>query len=194
MALGNRVLGVVAALAMACTTASAQAATLISGIGFWGLGFSQYTPAASQFGFSFTVPDAFTNPTTEFSDFSYSLNGVKQDAIVAQSIKFFDDSKGGMFDITTNVGKLSVQGYDIGSTGKITDTGGYLTFVTAWAPQNFPVAFSAFSAVVASNVPGAPVPAVPEPATWMMMIIGLCGVGAAMRRQHKKVQTNVALA
>ena len=194
MLLGNRVLGMVAALAMACTTMSAHAATLISGIGYWGLGFSQYTPTASQFGFSFTVPDAFTNPTAEFSDFSYSLNGVKQDAIVAQSIKFFDSSNGGMFDIITNVGKLSVQGGDIGSTGKITNTGGYLTFVSAWTPQNIPVAFSAVSAVVTSNVPGLPVPAVPEPATWMMMIIGLGGVGAAMRRQQKKVQGNVAFA
>lgn len=34
--------------------------------------------------------------------------------------------------------------------------------------------------------------AVPEPATWAMMLIGFGGIGAAMRRRKRKVTTNVA--
>lgn len=40
----------------------------------------------------------------------------------------------------------------------------------------------------------APIAAVPEPATWAMMLIGFGGIGFAMRRRKSKVMTNVAFA
>ena len=42
-------------------------------------------------------------------------------------------------------------------------------------------------------VPNAPTPAVPEPATWAMMLVGFFGIGFAMRR-HRAVQANLRLA
>ncbi len=37
-------------------------------------------------------------------------------------------------------------------------------------------------------------PAVPEPATWAMMLVGFGGIGFAMRRRKSKVTTNIAYA
>lgn len=61
------------------------------------------------------------------------------------------------------------------------------------APSTFSnqnsISFATAPAVVIT-----PTPAVPEPATWAMMIVGFGTVGGAMRRRKSKVTTTVAYA
>jgi len=62
-------------------------------------------------------------------------------------------------------------------------SGTYSFFTFNVSGVNTPVTFDQFN-----------VAAVPEPATWAMMLIGIGGVGFAMRRQRKNVKTTVAFA
>ena len=52
---------------------------------------------------------------------------------------------------------------------------------------------SRFGFITSSILP-APVAAIPEPATWAMMLIGFGAIGAALRRQNAEVATRVSFA
>jgi hypothetical protein len=184
MKLKSKLLALGSAFAMAAFSTSASAAVLLEGTGLWG-GSTQKTAYSDKdlsFQFSFSLPNPLdSNPTSSFSNFKYSLDG-KSVAGTPDSITFYDLSDSGLFDLVFGSTVLSFYGADIGSTGFL----------------SFPKSYSFTSAVNGNNGAGGlgfltVTSAVPEPATWAMMVLGFGAMGMAMRRR-RRVNTTVSYA
>ena len=174
MRLKNVMVGVLSAAALVSVSAAAHASeALIQGVGFWGAGTATtaYSGAGKSFQFSFDVPDPLNaNPTTDVTNFFYSLNGVKV-ATSASDVEFFDLGQSGMFNIDFPTDVIAIYGADIGSTGVIGPDGSY--GVTAFAEGS---AKTSGVGVVTVTVSAAP-----EPSTWALMIAGVATVGGMLR-------------
>lgn len=129
--------------------------------------------ANTSFQFSFSLRNPLdSNPTSSFTNFKYSLDDVSV-AGTPDSITFYTVSSLGLFDLAFGNTILSFYGDDIGSTGFL----------------DFPKAYSFTSAVNGNNSAGGlgfltVTSAVPEPATWAMMVLGFGAMGMAMRRRR----------
>ncbi len=173
MRLKNLMVGLMSAATLLGASAAAHADALIQGVGFWGAGTATtaYSKAGESFQFSFDAPNPLdANPTSDITDFFYSLNGLTV-ATSAKSVQFYDDTQSGMFDINFPGTVVSIYGADIGSSGTIGPSGFYL--VTA----------NATGSAGTTGIGGVTVTvsAAPEPASWALMIVGVATAGGMLR-------------
>lgn len=153
------------AAAAAATVASAAIVTF-SGSGTFDAGAptSVYSAPGESWAFSFSLPNPISsNPTTDATGFTYSLNGSPV-ADSLSSITFFTSGQSGLFDLNfASGGVVSLYGADIGST---------LTISTGSFPATIGLDGGA---AIGSGVVN--VGAVPEASTWAMMLAGFAGLG-----------------
>lgn len=182
----NRLLAVAlgSAMLMGAATAASAAESLIQGVVFFGAGtpVTNLTKPGSQVSFSFEVPSSFSgSSTTAITDFDYMLNGVTV-ADPVKAIDFFGASQKGMFDIVFVDHTVSIYGADIGSGGVITGLG----FYGVTAALNDGGATGTGGVTVSS--------AAPEPASWLLMMAGVGGLGLALRRARRIDNVQAAVA
>jgi hypothetical protein len=161
-------------------SASAREIT-ISGSGVWAANAAVTTESApnESWSFSFDVPNPTdTNPTASLSNFSYALNGVT----VATGTPFLtldDSTNGGLFDLFFQDGTdIAFVGPDISDPIQ-SSNGEPIT----------PGEFAAVSEVNFGDPAGSgTIDAVPEPASWMLLLVGagLVGAAASTRRRTNR--------
>jgi hypothetical protein len=127
----TRIVIAILALVAALVTAPVARATSISfmGTGMWDQGTptTAYSQAGATWQYSFLLPDTLSsNPTTQVSDFSYSLNGTTVTTSLPGGVLFYSVANGGGFDLyptINNASDVSVLSflfpYDVGSNLKI---------------------------------------------------------------------------
>jgi len=187
-------LAAAATIASSAMAGSASAATLIG---------TPVTASLTGYG-HVTVTSQFTSPVlvTDGAEFTGSIldNGFNQPFDVLAD---FSDSVLTV-SITSMKPNANVFGYDLlrldfGSTeglfspvGEFTRTGcssflcGFSSLSSSSADSNsISLSLSGLAAGDVFELQLAPTSAVPEPATWAMMIVGFGAVGAAMRRRQK---------
>ena len=174
-----------------CSGVAAQADVLT----FTGSAFAQAAaqPQGSCPAFHSAVLPGFGNGISSLGNFGYTSNtcvtpGGPVNGIFGISFSpadsFFGTLNGtntalggGLFSPNFNYNILGGTGSFLGSTGMFLGTGsinGPLQQLTL----NFAGEITA--------------PAVPEPATWLMMLIGLAGIGVGMRRRRRFALTQIA--
>lgn len=197
-----KTLGYAVALAVAAVSGTAGAATITFDdlAGSNGDAFSSY----SEDGFTFTKTsgDAFVaavygNPTPDI---------------------FFGPNYGSAaasFDLTSSSGDFVFGGFDLAASNGVANyviagflngasvfafagsyEGGFSTIGSTSTGLVDKVSFLVTASGTSANIDNivASVAAVPEPATWTMMLIGFGAVGAAMRSQRRRVRTSVSFA
>lgn len=171
-------LGLTLAAAMSlCWSATAQAALMqVLGSGVWDgdTATSAITSADSSFSFDFTVDDALVHSPVAISSFEYSLAGQRV-ALPAATISFFSELQGG--GIAMQFGDMLLSGYGtslLSAGGRMNpEQGMAMTFST-----NIGDAMGRGEITIRSAAA-----AVPEPATWLLMLAGFGIVGYACRRK-----------
>ncbi len=180
-----------AATAVAGIVLSAQAAlageVLVEGLGLWGAGTptTPYSAAGKSFTYSFdlTNPYSYTSPkigaseTLDYSDFIYSLNGTPV-ATPLKSLEFYTVALGGGLNLNFATDSVSIYGADIGSAGTLASPALYSTTEAingTISPSD--ATGSSFLTVTNANVP--------EPSAWALMLIGVGGLGAALRKRRR---------
>lgn len=171
------------AMALTVAASPANAAAVISGNGFWGASTpsTAYSAPNTTFAFTFQLPNPLdSNPTSSISNFFYFLNGSLVGS-TPNAVQFYSIGDMGLFDLIFDDATVSFYGADIATNG--------------YTPGNF----GAEAAINAGNVIGngsvsLSITAVPEPATWVMMIGGFGMAGAAMRRKNRGVALTRAAA
>lgn len=166
----------VSALALTLGAASVPACAaeiLFSGSGVFGPDISSQWPAAlpgASFAFSFGLPNPIaSNPTNEVTNSMVSVGGLSVSEPIT-SVTFYPADFGGGFDLNFPDGVVSLFLADVGSTLTLI-TGTYsFTLGDPRAPEG--------SGTVTLT-------AVPEPATWAMMLVGFGGLGALLRRRRR---------
>ena len=194
--------GIVAAAALA--TAPAQATTEI---GNGTVAVAVVAAPAAGAG-TFTFSNAFTiqhDATGAFTSTNFgigSLNGVVNysttvGSTVAETLAnffTFADGQGGSYKFSLESVKTlsyvvtpgvssSISLYLLGST--VDSFLGLGPTATSLTISLNSTGTSAFSAAATLAVPPAPIPSVPEPATWGMIVLGFGAMGAAMRRRQR---------
>jgi hypothetical protein len=121
------ILAFIAAL-VAAPVASASSISF-TGSGMWDQGTptTAYSGAGATWQFSFLLPDTLSsNPTTQVTDFSYSLNGSTVTTSLPGGVLFYSVADGGGFDLyptINNASNVSVLSFlfpsDVGSNLKI---------------------------------------------------------------------------
>lgn len=151
----------------------AQATVVVTGAGTWGAAAttSTFSAAGASWSFSFLLPDLVTtNPTTQFSAFSYSLNGI-QVATPATAIEFYTSADSGMFDI------------DFGSTRAVSFYGPIVLASSVLVHGRYDV-FAGLDGSVSTGSGTITLQPVPEPSTWLLVAGGLAAVGVVARRRR----------
>jgi hypothetical protein len=77
------------------------------------------------------------------------------------------------------------QGVNMGDSGSGTITLGFSSLPQSVTLSDYLVRYQAVNG--SGSAVGDPVPAVPEPATWGMMLLGFGAIGASMRRKRKPI-------
>lgn len=176
---------IAALLASASFVAPASAASLIKGtILFNDTGVSatpySFNGANANFQFEVAEPFAAGNPATPLSvtNFKYFIGGNPVAFTNIGSVNFYQVGNGGMFDLTFTDGNvINIYGTDIGSAGSVTP-GFYFPPSVSSVGVNFTVGEGQ------GTVSATKVGAIPEPATWAMMLAGFGAIGFAMRRRQ----------
>ncbi|WP_081645198.1 PEPxxWA-CTERM sorting domain-containing protein [Sphingomonas phyllosphaerae] len=169
-------LGLTLAAAMSlCWPATAQAALMqVIGSGAWDRDTmaSAATSPDSSFSFDFTVDDALVHSPVVVSSFEYRLGGQRID-LAAPTVSFFSELQGG--GIAMQFGDMLLSGYGtslLSAGGRMNPGEGMaMTFST-----NIGDAMGRGEMTIRSAA------AVPEPATWLLMLAGFGIVGYACRR------------
>ncbi len=180
--------GLMAATAMALVAASsADATVLIQGQIIWGAGTPVTTESApaSLIQFEFKTADVVANfANVAFFDFKYTVNGSTV-VVPVTGITYYAQANSGLFDI------FFADGNTVSLFG--------ITYPQSDFTLGYPAPFGAQANAGVNGVGGTAgtatfaavqltlLPAVPEPATWGMMVAGLGIAGMAMRRRATKV-------
>jgi hypothetical protein len=77
------------------------------------------------------------------------------------------------------------QGVDMGNSGSGTITLGFSSLPQSVTLSDYMVRYQAVNG--SGSAVGSPVPALPEPSTWGLMLLGFGAIGASMRRKRKPV-------
>ncbi len=129
-----------------------------------------------------TNDGSFPGPSTDFSfSAEYAIGG--QSVLLIQAATFFQIGNG-LFQL--KVGDSVSRTLDLGAVGLLDVKA--LGFTVNVGPDNSGGGAAIKSSFLLHDVP-APVRAVPEPATWAMMIGGFGMIGGAMRRRKVHVTT-----
>ena len=167
-------------------------ARTISASGTWGDGtpITPYSAPGGSWSFSFDLPNPISsNPTDQATHFSYLESSPKVAPVVylpSVGVKFFPADQAGMFDVTFPDGNvLSLYGPDIGTsltfvTGQYNDVAAGMDMLPASGIGT--VAVFALSPVVTGLGAGV----VPEPSTWVMMVLGFAVLAFAGYRRSRK--------
>jgi hypothetical protein len=173
----------VAGVALACANLAHAGEVLVSGSGTWGSSTARtpYSSPGGAWAFSFDVSNPLSGVAgmgaytiTNETNFNYWENGV----LVATSvpgITFYDAAQYGLFDFSFSSDPVSFYGADVGSTGTLS-----LGTFSAASDVNYAALGTGTGS---GTVTLAAVAAVPEPVTWAMLILGLAGIGVALRRR-----------
>ncbi len=173
-----RRIGCIAA-ALLTLAAPAAAVTTIGGFGLWDEGAAVTAHSAPNAGFAFVftlgnrLVDESPDPgftTSAVSAFHFELDGLDV-AETLDRVTFYYQGDGGLFDLAFASQTVGFFGDDIGSGG---------VFHTGFTVGDVGIVDDADSSGQALVV----VLAVPEPATWALLITGFALTGAAMRRQR----------
>jgi hypothetical protein len=108
----TRIVIVILAFIAALVTLPVASASSISftGSGTWDQGTptTAYSQAGATWQFSFLLPDTLSsNPTTQVTDFSYSLNGTTVTRSLPGGVLFYSVADGGGFDLYPTVNNAS---------------------------------------------------------------------------------------
>jgi hypothetical protein len=135
------------------------------------------------------LPDYFNSTSFSFNDVSGSFTGTRYGASTPStstvaSIQFYSSSFGGGIGISGNgLNRFVEDGAQLYSG--LTASPVFLPGQYSLKADN-PDQYGASVLTISRSVVGA----VPEPATWSMMIIGMATVGSAMRRR-RKIDTSI---
>lgn len=129
-------------------------------------------PNSGYYGYSatFTTADFLTDPSTTITTFDSCSMGF---GLIGSG--FTDTCQSILVSITGGQSLIQLNGTTISTT----DQFGPLAFSTLGTNTGATYPNSAASTLVVSNGAGA----VPEPATWAMMLLGFAGIGVTMRRK-----------
>jgi hypothetical protein len=186
------------ALALISSAASASAADLSFTGSMTGLGVGVLDPACAPLPAHGTVSPDTTAGTSSLGDFTYShdmcfnpLGGPFEGTFV---IDFGIDSFNGTFfgtdspDAIPGVFDLDWTYTILGGTGRFLDASGTFTGIGTNDGRTRPTPVSlAFNGIINA-------PAVPEPATWAMMLLGFGAIGFAQRGRRTTAKKLVHLA
>jgi hypothetical protein len=167
-----------AALWLGCTGTAQAAVMEVTGSGKWdgATGVSGMTAPANDFSFSFLVDDALVHSPAEVSSFSYLLGGQPL-TMTAPVAAFYSAPQGGGFEIRFADTLLSGVGGSLLSPGlQLAPVDG---MAMSFSTDTGNGAGSGFVSVRSTASP-----AVPEPATWMMLLTGFALVGYTLRRRN----------
>ena len=173
----------------AASPAAATQLLEVSGSGVWAANAptTAYSAPGATYAFKFRVAETYLasyadvglKETTSFTDYQYRING----AVVAgapDDIAFFDTALNGGIALAYASHSIEFIGPDVGSSGTITP-GQYGAFypnidyvLNANAPIDEGAGPTAFS-----------ITAVPEPAAWRFMLLGLGAAGGALRARRR---------
>lgn len=171
-------LGLTMAAAMSlCWPAAAQATLMqVLGSGIWDsvTAESLMTSANSSFSFNFIVDDALVHSPATVSSFRYSLDGQRV-AVTAPIVSFYSEAQGGGFEM--KFGDTLLTGFG----RSLLSAGGQMTIGKNVA-MDFSTAGGDAAARGTVTTRSFAAPAVPEPATWLMMLTGIGMLGYACRR------------
>lgn len=175
------------AVALAASAAApAQAAITIVSSSFDAITGPAYTPTTSTFGYSDT---GLTSPTfSETVTFNNTLAGVYDLALSTSNFAvdftraYLIAPGGGEFDLTKLADNGSLEFWGVSS---LTFQPG--TFTLNILGNNRGAGTLDGSVTVVNQLP-----AVPEPATWALLILGFGAVGASLRRRNNSVRVSKA--
>jgi hypothetical protein len=105
------VIGILAFIAVLVAAPVASASSFsFTGAGTWDQGTltTAYSQAGATWQFSFVLPDTLSsNPTTQVTDFSYSLNGATVTTSLPGGVLFYSVANGGGFDLYPTINNAS---------------------------------------------------------------------------------------
>jgi hypothetical protein len=191
MKIKAKLLGLAAVAALGAGLAAAPAQALIVEVaGKWAANatLTEYSVPGESFLFTFDIPatysttyqDSVLSVTTDFSNYHYDLGGVPV-AGNPDNIAFFDASQGGGLALGYFDHSVEIFGPDIGSAGTLTPG------IYAGAFPNIDDAKAAGSPIDMGQGPTTlTVSAVPEPTSWAVMLLGVAGLGGAVRAARRR--------
>ena len=137
------------------------------------------------------VVDVLPRADVTYSTAAGSFNGSTRDFDVFFSFVnpfFYDPSAGNLLLDITSFGGSNRAGTTLDGQALIGDGTSSLFLQNGTSGRGTTSTFGYVTQFQTANVSGA----VPEPATWAMLLVGFGGIGFAMRRRKSKVITNVA--
>jgi PEP-CTERM motif len=162
-------------------------ARTISASGTWGDGtpITSFSQPGASWSFSFDLPNPISsNPTDQATHFSYITDGT---AFFFPSVvvQFFPADLAGMFDLTFPDGDVfSLYGADIGTS--LTLVAGQYNVEAGMQMLPASGIGTATVSLLGPVVTGFGAGAVPEPSTWVMMLLGFAALGFAGYRTSRK--------
>ena len=150
-----------------------------------------------------TSLEAITGPDEQGNTVTFGYSDSQLESPTFEEFVTFTNSKGGIYDLALSTSNLNVdftRAFITGPGGmmfdlnKLFDQGGGLEF---WGASNLNFGPGQFTLNLLGNNRGPgtltgsvtvadQMAAVPEPSTWMLMLLGMAGVGFSMRRKEKQ--------